>query len=937
MKKKVRNTLTFLIVIFIAIIFGRLFPTSNNNNLEIDNKKEITLNKDEKPYEKVLPLFKKIKEYSDDSRYEETIALLKESLKEIPKLKISENEKEINTSITLNKIGEYYQALGLYEKAIDYYLKSISSDVIKYEPFKEKAKVIIPNLQKLSSLYKAAGELSKARATLIYTLELIKENFKKEIFITFQILSELGEIFAIEREYGEAERFYEYAISGIQTFDKEHPFIERIELNLAEVFIKQKKYEAAEHLLLKKTNNKSNYNNYNRLSLLSDLYIKVGQFDKAEKLLVMLINSSEEYFGSDNPNTLLPKAKLAYLYDSQYLFSKAAPYYLELLKNKNLKSIGDADSMGSFFNNLGYNFMARGFNSQAESFFKTSIEIDNLLYTNKINSNLEKYSNLALLYSLNENAEKAIFYYDEAIRNSLLFIQKEVPYLLLYERQRFIESNSSKYMMPFAWAANDNSYKNVALLSRLNHQGILEQIEANQSKLNLVDPKNIKLKNEIKFLTNQISLFNNDPQKIKELISLKRAKEKILYLNVPKLEPRIVEIKEVADALPENGVLIEFQKYSNKWKNPFNDIQEKPSYLALILKPNGMIDVKDLGSADLIENKIKQAIFNTKQGNNIASDNWKEVSNLIIKPLEKYLKGHKQIFITPDSELNRIPFAALGSIDGKGFLNDDFKLHILTTGRELLDINLASDKPNSRPLILANPDFDMNNLSLTASNKRSDMDNKNIKWGLIPESYNEGKFIKDLIKGKLLVGKEATASFIQKEEVIPKIIHIASHSFYDLKFSPIYESTLQNSGIVLAGANIYNKKSEDDGYLTSLEISKLNWEGVDLVVISGCQSGEGDLLFGEGIYGLKRAIKVAGARSSLLSLWEVDDKATSVFMQNFYKRLISGLSKTEALTLTQKDFISGKIKSEDPNNIDWRKPFYWAAFQLSGDWKPIEI
>ena len=109
------------------------------------------------------------------------------------------------------------------------------------------------------------------------------------------------------------------------------------------------------------------------------------------------------------------------------------------------------------------------------------------------------------------------------------------------------------------------------------------------------------------------------------------------------------------------------------------------------------------------------------------------------------------------------------------------------------------------------------------------------------------------------------------------------------------------------------------------------------MVISGCQSGEGDLLFGEGIYGLKRAIKVAGARSSLLTLWEVDDKATSVFMQNFYKRLVSGLSKNEALTLTQKDFISGKVKSKDPINIDWRKPFYWAAFQLTGDSRPISF
>ena len=69
----------------------------------------------------------------------------------------------------------------------------------------------------------------------------------------------------------------------------------------------------------------------------------------------------------------------------------------------------------------------------------------------------------------------------------------------------------------------------------------------------------------------------------------------------------------------------------------------------------------------------------------------------------------------------------------------------------------------------------------------------------------------------------------------------------------------------MAGANFYNKDSFDDGYLTAYEISRLDWNGVELVVISGCQSADGNPLFGEGLYGLKRAITVAGARASLLT------------------------------------------------------------------------
>ena len=85
---------------------------------------------------------------------------------------------------------------------------------------------------------------------------------------------------------------------------------------------------------------------------------------------------------------------------------------------------------------------------------------------------------------------------------------------------------------------------------------------------------------------------------------------------------------------------------------------------------------------------------------------------------------------------------------------------------------------------------------------------------------------------------------------------------------------------------------------------------------------------GEGVYGLKRAIAVAGARSSLLSLWEVDDKATAEFMESFYLKLKSGESRSKALSNTQKEFREHPIKA-------WQHPNVWAAFQLNGDWRPI--
>ena len=99
----------------------------------------------------------------------------------------------------------------------------------------------------------------------------------------------------------------------------------------------------------------------------------------------------------------------------------------------------------------------------------------------------------------------------------------------------------------------------------------------------------------------------------------------------------------------------------------------------------------------------------------------------------------------------------------------------------------------------------------------------------------------------------------------------------------------------------------------------------------------GDLRIGEGIYGLKRSIAVAGAQSSLLSLWNIRDDSTAIFMTSFYKRLKKGETKSEALYSTQRDFREGKIKSSNPELYDWSKPFYCAPFQLRGDWKSIEL
>ena len=115
---------------------------------------------------------------------------------------------------------------------------------------------------------------------------------------------------------------------------------------------------------------------------------------------------------------------------------------------------------------------------------------------------------------------------------------------------------------------------------------------------------------------------------------------------------------------------------------------------------------------------------------------------------------------------------------------------------------------------------------------------------------------------------------------------------------------MQRSGIVLAGANNFYKNNNEDGYLTALEVSKMQWQGTELVVISGCDSGRGEILnySNDEYIWIKKSNISCIAKSSLLSLWKVDDKGTAKFMEYFYKQLKKGISKSDSLRETQRFF-----------------------------------
>jgi hypothetical protein len=144
------------------------------------------------------------------------------------------------------------------------------------------------------------------------------------------------------------------------------------------------------------------------------------------------------------------------------------------------------------------------------------------------------------------------------------------------------------------------------------------------------------------------------------------------------------------------------------------------------------------------------------------------------------------------------------------------------------------------------------------------------------------------------------------------------------------------AGLALAGANKEPRPGEDDGILTALEVASLDLGGVDLAVLSACETGLGEVAGGEGLLGLQRAFQVAGARTVVASLWQVDDKATRALMEDFYQNLWrKKMTKLEALRQAQLTMLREGMKrglGEPEAPARRLPPYYWAAFVLSGDW-----
>ncbi len=307
----------------------------------------------------------------------------------------------------------------------------------------------------------------------------------------------------------------------------------------------------------------------------------------------------------------------------------------------------------------------------------------------------------------------------------------------------------------------------------------------------------------------------------------------------------------------------------------------------------------------------------------------RELYTKLLGPAQSEVNRAKRLLICPDKALYQLPFSALIQPQSGRYLIESKPLHIVVSMSVYAQLRAMKARPNGTVLALGDPQYpplqsasvstvDVSPPTVMASaetRRQVTLMGGGGGGALPPLPYTRDQVLRiGQIYGaqaRIHLGKEATTSVVKRDGPQARILHLACHGLLD------------NTDPLASALALTPENAQDDGMLRGYDVMKLKLHA-DLVVLSACETGRGKETRSEGIAGMTRAFEYAGARSVLVSLWDVEDRRTAQLMEVFYQALKHGAKKDEALRSAQLSLLRNEPDS---------RPFYWAAFQLNGDWR----
>ena len=434
-------------------------------------------------------------------------------------------------------------------------------------------------------------------------------------------------------------------------------------------------------------------------------------------------------------------------------------------------------------------------------------------------------------------------------------------------------------------------------------------------------------------------------------------------------------------ALPDDVALVDFLVHDRLSKDPKSSLTGgDPHLAAFVVRKGRAVEQLDLGPFAAVASAIEAWRTGTLQPRLAVNgrDPGQALRRLVWEPLEAHLLGAGTVLVAPDAELAMLPFGALPGKRPNTYLLEETRLAVVPLPRLLSEALAATPASSEGASLLLVGDVDYSSVpgtSMTAVAPLRAARKADGRFYFAPlagtreevESLRAGfrrRFPADRVT--LLRGADATESAVCREAARHRWLHIATHGFFappEVAAAPVERGEglaglFGNagvsgfhpgllSGLAFAGAGRTPQPGDDDGILTALEVAELDLRGVDLAVLSACETGLGKVAGGEGMLGLQRALQVSGARTVVASLWSVPDEATRVLMERFYANLWEKrMTKLDALVEAQRWMLrEGRGHSGVQRGIvrlDAARrpppegplpPFYWAAFVMSGDWR----
>jgi CHAT domain-containing protein len=550
-------------------------------------------------------------------------------------------------------------------------------------------------------------------------------------------------------------------------------------------------------------------------------------------------------------------------------------------------------------------------------------------------------------------------------------LEKAIRHLSEHELGKYLNKFSESQDQALSFVKLSTSKKATAACfdNSLFYKGFLLQTAGQLKRLSLSNPAAAENFNLLKSYERRLAaqyaepIAERDNTSIAELEAKANDLEKDLARTVAGWGQASQQVKwqEVQAALKPGEVAIEFVSYRFYQKKK----TDSTLYAALLLLPGSdspkfipLFEENQLSTLLKTEGSPQPIFYNDLYA---SAKKGSQLYDLIWKPTAAALPQGATVYCSPSGLLHRINLGAIPTPNGNT-LTEKHRLTILGSTRQLVVPPVSTTQQSATvqlyggiqydatPTLVANtpskpedlaarrgPDITQNDSTLRGEN-----------WNYLRWTEVEVNTAADLMKTKgitptLKKGSQATEESFKALGTTapsPRILHLATHGFFfpDPKESKssgeqgIGEKTFKvsanpmiRSGLVLAGGNHAWKtgkplqSGQEDGILTAYEISQMNLANTELVVLSACETGLGDLVGNEGVYGLQRAFKIAGAKYLIMSLWQVPDFQTQVFMTAFYKHWLEGkMAVPEAFRATQAE-LRGKYSGE---------AFKWAGFVL---------